>query len=92
MYGKEYSLYSDGNIFRRRGFNQGLLLFLECVDDAGKRAMQDEATLKFPYKIQRGKIGDLSICMGNDEQWTRALKYLLTHLKWLLAWSAKRFP
>ncbi|KAJ0412017.1 hypothetical protein ATCC90586_004563 [Pythium insidiosum] len=91
MYGKEYSLYSDGGMFRRRGFNQALVLFLECVDDAGKQAMKEEPSLKFPYKIQRGKIGDLPISLGNDEQWTKALKYMLTHLKWLLAWVAKRF-
>ncbi|GLE04888.1 hypothetical protein PINS_up013869 [Pythium insidiosum] len=92
MYGKEYSLYSDGGMFRRRGFNQALVLFLECVDDAGKQAMKEEPSLKFPYKIQRGKIGDLPISLGNDEQWTKALKYMLTHLKWLLAWVAKRYP
>jgi beclin 1 len=92
MYGKEYYLFSDGGMFRRRGFNQAMILFLECVDDAGKRAMREEPTLKFPYKISRGKIGDMSISLGNDEEWTKALKYMLTHLKWLLAWVAKRYP
>ncbi|RLN97335.1 hypothetical protein BBJ28_00003432 [Nothophytophthora sp. Chile5] len=91
MYGKEYSLYSDGGMFRRRGFNQAMVLFLECVEDAGRRAMKEEPSLKFPYKVERGKIGGLPISLGNDEQWTRALKYLLTHLKWLLAWISKRY-
>lgn len=89
---KEYSLYSDGGMFRRRGFNQAMILFLECVDDAGRRAMLEEPTMKFPYKIQRGKINDLPISLGNDEQWTKALKCMLTHLKWLLAWISKRYP
>ncbi|KAI9912759.1 hypothetical protein PsorP6_005821 [Peronosclerospora sorghi] len=91
MYGKEYNLYSDGGMFRRRGFNQAMILFLECVEDAGRRAMKEEPSLKFPYKVERGKIGGLPISLGNDEQWTRALKYMLTHLKWLLAWISKRF-
>ncbi|TMW58585.1 hypothetical protein Poli38472_010144 [Pythium oligandrum] len=91
MYGKEYSLYSDGGMFRRRGFNQAMVLFLECVDDAGKRAMHEEPSLKLPYKITRGRIGELPVSLGNDEQWTKALKYMLTHLKWLLAWVAKRY-
>ncbi|CAI5705319.1 unnamed protein product [Peronospora farinosa] len=91
MYGKEYSLYSDGGMFRRRGFNQAMILFLECVEDAGRRAMKEEPLLKFPYKVERGKIGGLPISLGNDEQWTRALKYMLTHLKWLLAWISKRY-
>ncbi|GMF47529.1 unnamed protein product [Phytophthora fragariaefolia] len=91
MYGREYSLYSDGGMFRRRGFNQAMILFLECVEDAGRRAMKEEPSLKFPYKVERGKIGGLPISLGNDEQWTRALKYMLTHLKWLLAWISKRY-
>ncbi|KAL3660192.1 hypothetical protein V7S43_014723 [Phytophthora oleae] len=91
MYGREYSLFSDGGMFRRRGFNQAMILFLECVEDAGRRAMKEEPSLKFPYKVERGKIGGLPISLGNDEQWTRALKYMLTHLKWLLAWISKRY-
>ncbi|KAJ8552519.1 hypothetical protein ON010_g10027 [Phytophthora cinnamomi] len=89
MYGREYNLFSDGGMFRRRGFNQAIILFLECVEDAGRRAMKEEPSLKFPYKVERGKIGGLPISLGNDEQWTRALKYMLTHLKWLLAWISK---
>ncbi|KDO18758.1 hypothetical protein SPRG_21648 [Saprolegnia parasitica CBS 223.65] len=88
---KEYPLYSDGSFFQRQKFNQALVFFLECVDEAGVRAMREEPSLRFPYKIYKGKIGELAISVGgNDEQWTRALKYLLTHLKWLLAWIAKR--
>ncbi|EQC30078.1 hypothetical protein SDRG_12139 [Saprolegnia diclina VS20] len=90
---KEYPLYSDGSFFQRQKFNQALVFFLECVDEAGVRAMREEPSLRFPYKIYKGKIGELAISVGgNDEQWTRALKYLLTHLKWLLAWIAKRYP
>lgn len=90
--GREYSLFSDGGMFRRRGFNHAMILFLECVDDAGRRAMHEEPAMKFPYRIQRGKINDLPISLGNDEQWTKALKCMLTHLKWLLAWISKRYP
>ncbi|RHY27902.1 hypothetical protein DYB32_007174, partial [Aphanomyces invadans] len=90
---KEYPLYSDGGFLQRQKFNTALKCLLECVEEAGGQAAAEEPSLRFPYKITRGKIGDLSIEVGgNDEQWTRALKYLLTHLKWLLAWVAKRYP
>ncbi|OQR99709.1 beclin-1-like protein [Achlya hypogyna] len=90
---KEYPLFSDGSFFQRQKFNQALVFFLECIEEAGNRAMREEPSLRFPYKIFKGKIGELAISVGgNDEQWTRALKYLLTHLKWLLAWIAKRYP
>lgn len=88
--GREYCLYSDGSFLKRRSFNAALILLLECVDECGKQAIRDTPELKLPYPIQHGKIGDLSISLGDDEQWTRALKYMLTHLKWLLAWVAKR--
>ncbi|KAE9338849.1 hypothetical protein PF008_g11857 [Phytophthora fragariae] len=91
MYGKEYNLFCDGSIFRRRGFNQAMTLFLECVEDAGRRALQEEPSLPFPYKVERGKIGGLPVSLGNDDQWTRALKYMLSHLKWLVVWISKRY-
>lgn len=39
-----------------------------------------------PYEIQDDKIGGLTIkLMGNEpEKWTRACKFLLTDLKWLV--------
>lgn len=90
MYGKEYCLYCDGGMFKRRGFNAGLILFLECVEDAGRRAMKEEPS---PSSRTRWSVEDRRppISLGNDEQWTRALKYMLTHLKWLLAWISKRY-
>ncbi|KAI9914839.1 hypothetical protein PsorP6_006868 [Peronosclerospora sorghi] len=43
------------------------------------RHERENHRFKFPYKAERGKIGGLPISLGNDEQWTRALKYMLTH-------------
>ena len=36
------------------------------------------------------RVGDLSVAPGGrDAAWTRAMKLLLTDLKWLLAWSSR---
>ncbi len=35
------------------------------------------------------RVGDLSVSPGKDAPWTRAMKLLLTDLKWLLAWSSR---
>ncbi|KAI9909003.1 hypothetical protein PsorP6_015210 [Peronosclerospora sorghi] len=69
-------------MFRRRGFNQAMVLFLECVEDAGRRAMKEEPLLKFPYKVECGKNRGLPISLGNDEQWTRALKATIEASPW----------
>ena len=84
-----YNLYCDGSFLKKRSFNQALTIFLSGVDDLGKYLMSLDESLKLPYEIRKGKIGDMSITLGDDETWTMALKYVLTHLKWQLAWVAK---
>ncbi|KDO23213.1 hypothetical protein SPRG_20977 [Saprolegnia parasitica CBS 223.65] len=49
---KEYPLYSDGSFFQRQKFNQALVFFLECVDEAGVRAMREEPSLRFPPTLR----------------------------------------
>jgi Apg6 BARA domain len=39
--------------------------------------------------IENELIGGVSIKMHNTIEWSRALKFLLTNLKWLIAWTAK---
>jgi len=44
--------------------------------------------------MQDDKIKGISIKKNqynNDEAWTRSLKYLLTNMKWLLAWVAQHY-
>lgn len=87
--------YDEANLvfFPRRNLNAALVAFLRCVEEFGTYVEQQDPTLRLPHRIQDGgKVGGLSISLiqGEEETWTRALKYLLTDLKWLLAWSAKR--
>ena len=86
--------YDEANLvfFPRRNLNAALVEFLQCVEEFGTYVERQDPTLRLPHRIQDGgKVGGLSISLvqGEEEAWTRALKYLLTDLKWLLAWSAK---
>lgn len=36
------------------------------------------------------KIAELHVTLGKDVQWTRAMKCLLTDIKWLLAWAFRQ--
>jgi beclin 1 len=86
--------YDEANLvfFPRRNLNAALVAFLQCVEEFGTFVERQDPTLRLPHRIQEGgKVGGLSISLvqGEEEAWTRALKYLLTDLKWLLAWSAK---
>lgn len=97
--------YEDGfAFFRRQGFNRALQAFLRCVAEFGDFAERRDPTLRLPYRIQDGAggagaragagaptVGGLPIVFapGSEETWTQALKYLMTDVKWLVAWSAK---
>ena len=43
------------------------------------------------FRIDKDKIGEMSVKIqfNNEETWTKALKYMLTNLKFLLVWLAK---
>lgn len=88
-------------LFWNRRFDQAQVAFLNCIQQLSDYAQQKDATFRLPYRyakctllfneyssrINKDKIGEVSIKnqFGQDELWTKALKYMLTNLKWLLA-------
>ena len=93
-------LFSSGDLplgrtFLHRRFNDAMVAFLACLRQLGDFVEHGERAhagpqsrgLKLPYKIEKDKIGDLSIKLGTsqDEAWTNACKYVLTCCKFLLA-------
>lgn len=48
--------------------------------------------MRVPYKISKHAINNHSVLFLKNRQseWTKALKYALTNLKWLLTWAATR--
>lgn len=88
----------DGTlIFQRRNFNTALGGLLYCIHEIGEHIGNHDPTIQMPYEINasESKINGHSILYNSDdEQWTKACKYLLTNIKWMIAWSAKHctFP
>jgi len=77
--------------FFKTSFNNAMVCILFCVQELGEYAEKTDRTMSLPYPIEGDKVGGLSVRTGTHEvQWTRALKNLLTNLKWLIAWSTKR--
>lgn len=82
---------SNTDNFPTSVFNQGILAWLMCLHELGKWAETQDSSIRLPYKIEGDHIGGLSIrFIKNDEKWTKALKFALTNLKWILAWVFKR--
>lgn len=92
-----YPLYSDDSFqfFGKRNFNVALNGLLTCLADAADQVARRDRTIALPHAIEsssRGEltIGGLPISFGTDgERWTRAMKYFLTDLKWLVAFTTK---
>ena len=45
--------------------------------------------LKDAGRIEGGKIGGLALSYAVSAEWTRAMKFLLSDLKWVVAWRAR---
>ena len=51
---------------------------------------EKDPALRYPYLINNDKINLLSgMHTSNEERWTKAMKFLLTDLKWAVAWTVK---
>jgi beclin len=64
------------------------LLFCDAPQELMEFAMNKDQSLAIPYRIADGKINDVTVDVERPVTWTRAMKYLLTNLKWLTAWAA----
>ena len=93
--GARFDLYDDsdtslGRWLGSRRFDSAMIGYLHCLKDLGDFAQAHDNQGPLPYRInhESDKIGDMSVRtqFNNDQQWTRALKYLLIDLKCLLAW------
>lgn len=95
---RELPLYVSGGFMFiwTAKFDQAMIAFLDCLQQFKEQVERDEANFKLPYKMEKGKIIDsingysFSIKMqtNSEEQWTKALKFMLTNLKWSLAYVA----
>ncbi|KAI8814296.1 autophagy protein Apg6 [Cladochytrium replicatum] len=87
-----FELYGSGIPFWNRRFDGALVAFLNCLQQLGDYAELKDVKFRLPYRILKDKIGDTSIRVqvSNEEGWTRALKFTLINLKWLLAFSCNQ--
>ncbi|XP_044728982.1 beclin-1-like protein isoform X2 [Chrysoperla carnea] len=88
-------------------FDDAMNAFLDCLQQFKEEVEKEDPGFCLPYKIRMdknnpeksGKIEDsangncyfIKIQFNSEEQWTKALKFLLTNLKWGLAWVSSQF-
>lgn len=68
-----------------------MVAVLNCLNQLTDYAEERDKSLRLPYRINRDKIGELSIRIqfNQDELWTKALKYMLTNMKWILVFASR---
>ncbi len=79
-----------GNLFSGKSFDNGLVAMLNCLSQLCDRANElDQGLRQRFFRIHGDKINNISIrrSASTDEEWTRALKLMLSNMKFLLAWS-----
>ncbi|XP_037365711.1 beclin-2 [Talpa occidentalis] len=83
-------------------FDQAMTAFLDCMQQFKEEAGKGELGLCFPYRIHvekglledpggSGKFYSIRTHRNTEEQWTKALKLMLTNFKWSLDWVSLRY-
>lgn len=80
-------------------FDQAMVAFLDCLQQFKEEVERRSPEFLLPYRMDKGKIEDTStgqqcsvkIQFNSEEQWTKALKFMLTNMKWGLAWVSAQF-
>lgn len=98
---KELPLYGSGGFrfFWDTKFDQAMVAFLDCLQQFKQEVEKGDSGFYLPYRMEKGKIYDSSsscaysvkIQFNSEEHWTKALKFMLTNLKWGLAWVSSQF-
>ncbi|KAH0451295.1 hypothetical protein IEQ34_018594 [Dendrobium chrysotoxum] len=91
-----YELFGPVNLFWSTRYDKAMTLFLTCLKDFADfaNAMDQEKNVppdkcfKLPYKIENDKVETYTITQSfnKQENWTKALRYMLCNLKWVLYW------
>jgi len=93
--GDMLELYStDGGLtrfFLDRRFDLAMSAFLGCLKEV-TRFLQRDPSMRLPFKIEGDKVGGFSVRVqfNQDERWTKALKFTLADLKWIVAFVESR--
>ncbi|KAJ8540070.1 hypothetical protein K7X08_026459 [Anisodus acutangulus] len=91
-----YELFGPVNLFWSTRYDKAMTLFLTCLKEFSEFAnlkdrennIRPEKCFKLPYKIDNDKVESYSVTQSfnKQENWTKALKYTLCNLKWVLYW------
>lgn len=92
---QHWPLYSSAGlrIFADSKFDLGLVAYLDCLNQLKQHIeMNSGSQFALPYSIAKDRIGNgkefysVKTQFNTLEGWTKALKFVLTNLRWALTW------
>ncbi len=97
--GKSLPLYGSGGfrmIFDSK-FDSAMVAFLDCLQQFAVE-LHRQGGFSLPYEMDKGKIRDnntgqfysVKLQFNSEDSWTKALRYMLTNLKWGLAFVSSK--
>ncbi len=98
--GKVLPLYGAGGfrmIFDSK-FDQAMVAFMDCLQQFAAE-VERQGGFSLPYDVDKGKIQDnntgqyfpVKLQFNSEDSWTKALRYMLTNLKWGLAYVSSKY-
>ncbi|GIX73653.1 beclin-1 [Caerostris extrusa] len=100
---QQLPLYCSGGIryVLDNRFDQAMVGFLDCLQQFKEKVEGggQKSNFHLPYRMEKGRIickrtgkyYSIKVQLNSEEQWTKALKFMLTNLKWALAWVSTQF-
>jgi len=84
--GRQAPLHYNGGLWVA-SFNEGVAGFASLVGELGAAAVALDPTMPLPHAVEPGgaRVAGLSLAFAESAEWARAVKFLLTDLKWLEA-------
>lgn len=90
---KIFPLYTGSRLFSDAKFDTAMVAFLDCLSQF-KAHIENTSSGRFmlPYRIDKDRIGDgqeyysIRVQFNSEERWTKALKFVLTNLRWGMTW------
>lgn len=98
---KVLPLYSSGgiNYVLGKNFDNAMVAFLDCLQQFKEKVEGGDDSFHLPYRMSEGRLEDkgagrlylITINHNSFVEWTKALKFMLTNLRWALAWISTQF-
>lgn len=80
-------------LFNDSKFDAAMVAFLDCLNQLKQHIeVNSSAHFVLPYRVDKDRIGDgkefysVKTQFNTPERWTKALKFVLTNLRWALTW------